>query len=288
MGDAQTVPLAEELETVPVRVLHSSGEVAYAASMPKTSTIKELVTRISQEGLGPPHRLTLLLGSDIMPFTKSLEDINLKEEDCFHLVRRSRSEFTKFESGSKEEGEKPDFLVKCVLLGPSMVGKSALVARYCDETFVKTYLPTIGVDFRVGEIATQCQHFKFKLQFWDTAGQERFRTITLSYLRGTRSIMAVFSLENRNSLHEAVSMVRQAMGYFDESNGVLVCLVGTHADSAHQEVTEDEALAEAEKLGCSYHAVSNVNGEGVPEAFHNWLDQYLEQMYRKRASGECP
>lgn len=30
-------------------------------------------------------------------------------------------------------------------------------------------------------------------------------------------------------------------GYFDESNGVLVCLVGTHADSAHQEVTEDEA-----------------------------------------------
>jgi len=24
------------------------------------------------------------------------------------------------------------------------------------------------------------------------------------------------------------------------------------------------------------------------EAFHNWLDQYLEQMYRKRASGECP
>jgi hypothetical protein len=43
MGDAQTVPLAEELETVPVRVLHSSGEVAYAASMPKTSTIKDRV-----------------------------------------------------------------------------------------------------------------------------------------------------------------------------------------------------------------------------------------------------
>ena len=40
MGDAQTVPLAE-LETVPVRVLQSSGEVAYAASMPKTSTIKD-------------------------------------------------------------------------------------------------------------------------------------------------------------------------------------------------------------------------------------------------------
>eukprot|EP00435_Cladocopium_sp_Y103_P032331 s1111_g8.t1 len=204
-------------------------------------------------------------------------------QDCFHLVRRTRSEFTKFESGSKEEGERPDFLVKCVLLGPSAVGKSALVARYCDETFVKTYLPTIGVDFRVGEIATKCQHFKFKLQFWDTAGQEtatteRFRTITLSYLRGTRSIMAVFSLENRNSLHEAVSMVRQAMGYFDESDDVLVCLVGTHADSGHQEVTEAEALAEAEKLGCSYHAVSNANGEGVPEAFHNWLDQYLEQM----------
>ena len=46
MGDAAT-PL-EELETVQtVRVLQSSGEVAYAASMPKTSTIKDRVPGFS-------------------------------------------------------------------------------------------------------------------------------------------------------------------------------------------------------------------------------------------------
>ena len=30
--------------------------------------------------------------------------------------------------------------VKCVILGPAAAGKSALVAQYCDETFVPTYL----------------------------------------------------------------------------------------------------------------------------------------------------
>ena len=35
---------------------------------------------------------------------------------------------------------------------------------------------------------------------------------------------------------------------------------------AHGTPCSFQAWAEAEKLGCSYHAVSNVNGEGVPEA----------------------
>eukprot|EP00434_Breviolum_minutum_P010393 symbB.v1.2.009167.t1/scaffold579.1/size184598/1 len=254
--------------TVPVRVLQSSGEVAFEARMPTTTTIKELVVLISKEGLGPPSRLILVLGSEIVPSSKSLAELDLKEEDCFQLVRRARSEFSDFHSHSESsvDDSKPPMLVKCVILGPAAAGKSALVAQYCDETFVPTYLPTIGVDFRVGQVATKCEEFRFKLQFWDTAGQERFRTITLSYIQGTSSIMAVFSLEHRKSLEETVLMVNQALRYFDGEDhpreGLLLCLVGTHADSETREVSDKEALLAAEELGCSFHAVSNATGEG--------------------------
>lgn len=41
-----------------------------------------------------------------------------------------------------------DFIFKVVLVGPSGVGKTALLRRYADDTFDTNLLPTIGVDFK--------------------------------------------------------------------------------------------------------------------------------------------
>ena len=51
---------------------------------------------------------------------------------------------------------------------------------------------------------------------------------------------------------------------------------------AHGTPCSFQALAEAEKLGCSYHAVSNVNGEGVPEAAPCAIHPgYVGNVYQK-------
>lgn len=41
-----------------------------------------------------------------------------------------------------------DFIFKVVLVGPSGVGKTALLRRYADDAFDTNLLPTIGVDFK--------------------------------------------------------------------------------------------------------------------------------------------
>ena len=41
-----------------------------------------------------------------------------------------------------------DYLFKIVIVGNSSVGKSALLRRFADDTFLESYLATIGVDFR--------------------------------------------------------------------------------------------------------------------------------------------
>nr|XP_033509829.1 ras-related protein ORAB-1-like isoform X2 [Nicotiana tomentosiformis]XP_033509830.1 ras-related protein ORAB-1-like isoform X2 [Nicotiana tomentosiformis] len=64
-----------------------------------------------------------------------------------------------------------DYLFKLLLIGDSGVGKSCLLLRFADDTYLESYISTIGVDF------------------WDTSGQERFRTITSSYYRGAHGII---------------------------------------------------------------------------------------------------
>ena len=42
-----------------------------------------------------------------------------------------------------------DFVFKLLLIGNSAVGKSSLLLRFADGIFQESFLPTIGVDFKI-------------------------------------------------------------------------------------------------------------------------------------------
>jgi Ras-related protein Rab-1A len=46
-------------------------------------------------------------------------------------------------------GQSYDYLFKYILIGESAVGKSALLLRFSDGLFTDSFLPTIGVDFKI-------------------------------------------------------------------------------------------------------------------------------------------
>eukprot|EP00438_Fugacium_kawagutii_P022101 Skav219845 [mRNA] locus=scaffold859:507832:508680:- [translate_table: standard] len=235
---------------------------------------------MSKEGLGPAHRLTLVLGSEILLGSQALEELDGEEgqELCLHLVRNATTEFTKY---TPREGEENDSLAKCVLLGPACVGKTALIARYCNQTFDETYVPTDQLQFRTFDITTKWQRAHYiRMHFLDVPGHERWRSLSSHFMRKAAMVMAVFSLKSRASLQQALSMVRAAKKNLMPDDSGRMSLVGTHADSDQQEVSEEEAIIAAEKLNCSYHAVSNATGEGVSEALQNWLDHYLDQEHQ--------
>ncbi|PWA69050.1 small GTPase superfamily [Artemisia annua] len=80
-----------------------------------------------------------------------------------------------------------DYLFKLLLIGDSGVGKSCLLLRFADDSYLDSYISTIGVDFKIRTVEQDGK--TIKLQIWDTAGQERFRTITSSYYRGAHGII---------------------------------------------------------------------------------------------------
>ena len=42
-----------------------------------------------------------------------------------------------------------DMVFKILLIGNSSVGKSSLLLRFADDVFNDSFLPTIGVDFKI-------------------------------------------------------------------------------------------------------------------------------------------
>lgn len=61
-----------------------------------------------------------------------------------------------------------EYVFKTLIIGDSSVGKSNLLLRFSDNIFHDTFLPTIGVDFKIKNISVYDK--SIKLNIWDTAG----------------------------------------------------------------------------------------------------------------------
>ena len=90
-----------------------------------------------------------------------------------------------------------EFIFKILLLGNSNVGKSSLFLRFVDDIWNDTFVPTIGVDFKIKTF--DIDEKKIKMQIWDTAGQERFKNIISSYYRGAHGILLLYEVTDKDS-----------------------------------------------------------------------------------------
>ena len=67
---------------------------------------------------------------------------------------------------------------KVVLLGETAVGKSCLISRFINNTFLSNFVPTMGGCFSTKELCfEEFNKKRIKLEVWDTAGQEKYRSI---------------------------------------------------------------------------------------------------------------
>lgn len=136
--------------------------------------------------------------------------------------------------------EQFDFLFKIVLIGDCGTGKTCVVQRFKNGTFLEGHGNTIGVDFSMKTVIVEGK--RIKLQIWDTAGQERFRTITQSYYRSANGVIIVYDITKRSSFLAVARWLEEIRRYSGSS--ILVALVGNKADMENlREVEFEEAEA---------------------------------------------
>ena len=169
---------------------------------------------------------------------------------------------------------------KIVILGRSYVGKSSVLIRFTDDSFVESYAATVGVDFKFRSFALRDQNFK--LQIWDTAGQERYQTIAHTFYKKAHGIVAVFDLSSKSSFEELIKVWVPQIEEHCRS-GTLVMIMGNKSDlDKKREVSTEEGKAYADSKGYLYFEVSAKKGTNIQEAFF----ALTSKMYDAQLQGE--
>ena len=169
-----------------------------------------------------------------------------------------------------------DYLFKLLLIGDSGVGKSCLLLRFAEDTYIESsHISTIGVDFKIHTIELEGK--TIKLQIWDTAVQGRFRTITSSYYRGAHGIIVAYDVTDQESFNSVTEWLREIRRYAHENVNKL--LVGNKSDLETKRAVQFETAKEfAESLGIEFLETSAKNATNVEKAFHTMASHIKTRM----------
>ena len=159
--------------------------------------------------------------------------------------------------------EKPEKILKIIILGSSEVGKTCILNRYFHNEFKENLLSTIGIDFNTKFF--KFDDHKIKANYIDTAGQEKFRAISINYLKGTDGVILVFDLTNKETFDLLESWIEQLKQTNKTDTSKI--LIGNKSDLVNErQVTTEDAQNFAESLKCKYYEASAKTGKNVTEA----------------------
>lgn len=172
-------------------------------------------------------------------------------------------------------------ILKIVLCGPSLVGKTCLCNRYVDGFFDPDLKKTIGVDFSLKNVTITQETGKIAagkevtLQIWDFAGEDRFRSVLPMYVAGTRGLLLAFDLTVPETLKELPRWLDVVRPQIDDS--VPILLVGMKSDLEQKISPEDIDQFLKERNIELIVTTSALNGANVDRCFALITEEILKR-----------
>ena len=172
---------------------------------------------------------------------------------------------------------------KLIFLGDQSVGKSCILNRFLNDTFIEDYQATIGLDFQSKNV--QIDNQDIHLLLYDTAGQEKFRSLIPMYTRDANIILLVYDISNRDSFTKLTHWLKDLTNVNMEE--VILCIVANKIDLVDKRVvTNEEGQKFADEHDFIFQEISAKTGDGFSDLFYKQLFEKIRTKFRP--SGQQP
>ena len=188
------------------------------------------------------------------------EKLDNEIDDKEHLTQKIKKVFK-----TKYNYEKNYNLFNICIVGDCYVGKTSLINRYCNNTFIDDYNNTIGADLKIATLNYD-NFYDIKLQIWDTAGQEKYNSLCASYMKISHGFIFIYDISKKESFYNIKKWVKLA--HNNKTNCSINFLVGNKVDlDSKREVSIEEANNYANNAGLIFFEVSAKDNINVNEFF---------------------
>jgi small GTP-binding protein len=176
------------------------------------------------------------------------------------------------------QGEKP-LEIKLVILGRSLVGKSALTFRFINDQFPKDHDTTIEdqYKFNINIDGTNCL-----LEILDTAGQDDYQSMLETWINFGSGFLLVYSIDDHDSFEEVKKKYEKITQI--KAKEIYSCiLVGNKCDLGAdvRQVPLKEGEEFANSKGIPFLETSALNKINVKESFIKVVHDLLGKMQEK-------
>ena len=167
-------------------------------------------------------------------------------------------------------------VIKIVLLGESGVGKTNLINVSIGKEFQQNSDSSLSSSFVSSDYKVGNKVYTYVL--WDTAGQESYRSLNKIFIKNTKIVIFVYSIENYKSFQELdywVNIAKEELG--DNS---IYAIIGNKSDLYdEQEVKDEEAEKYAEEQNMKIKFTSALaDAKGVKSFLNELISDYVKKI----------
>ncbi|XP_071796855.1 intraflagellar transport protein 27 homolog [Asterias amurensis] len=177
---------------------------------------------------------------------------------------------------------------KCVVVGDSTVGKSALTQVFhSDGThFPKAYSMTVGVELCVKSVTIPDTSNSVELYIYDSAGKEMFSDYVQQMWDGPSLAVVMFDVTNEKSFSSCTKWLERVKS--KAGRAIQAVLIGNKTDLAtRRTVTESMAQKAAASLEVEYFECSAKEQENKEAPFYYLANAFYKKYQEKVAMTEA-
>ena len=157
--------------------------------------------------------------------------------------------------------------IKAVLLGETAVGKSCLISRFINDTFIDNHITTMSGSFYSKNVFYDKANKKIKYEIWDTAGQEKYRAVNKMFYQDASVIILVIDITRRDTF-EAIKNYWYPELRDNAPKDAVYALAANKSDLYEYEEINDEELKDyAKSINAVYKQTSALQNSGINDLF---------------------